>query len=156
MEVDDRNVTGPADEQDEPRVGCPYCGEQVHARDLADHVEVQHKRPGLVPAVSFPDSHVQSVPPLMPRSARRGAAVPKRATADSSAEKPTTRRPRARRASAEGGARATAGIGSDREYKLQVPAPDSPPFLTKADFDRERDTKDRPVGAETSPDKSGA
>jgi hypothetical protein len=122
------------------QVGCPYCGVAVSADKMADHVEEAHKRPELRSAMSFPDSHVVSLPPLMPRSSRRGTAVPKRVKDESSAPKPV-RRPRVRKESAGTGAPKV----PEREYLMQVPAPDSPPFLTKADFDRERTAKNGAV-----------
>ncbi len=122
------------------QAGCPYCGERVDADRLADHVEETHKRAELLKSlVSFPDSHVQSVPPLVPHSELKGKTVPRRASADPTTKPATPRRPRAPRA----GAAAKTPKVPEREYQLQVPAPNSPPFLTKADFEKERAAKER-------------
>ncbi len=126
----------------EPRLaGCPYCGERVDADRLADHIEETHKRAELLKSlVSFPDSHVQSVPPLVPHSELKGKTVPRRASTDTTAKPATPRRPRAPRTGS--GTSKTPKV-PEREYQLQVPAPNSPPFLTKADFERERAAKER-------------
>jgi hypothetical protein len=127
---------------EEPRLaGCPYCGERVEVDRLADHIEETHKRAELLKSmVSFPDSSVQSVPPLVPHSNLKGKTVPRRATTDPAAKPAATRRTRAPRAGS--GTSKTPKV-PEREYQLQVPAPNSPPFLTKADFERERAAKER-------------
>jgi hypothetical protein len=127
------------------QAGCPYCGEHVDADTLADHIEETHKRAELLKSMaSFPDSHVQSVPPLVPHSELKGKTVPRRASADATTKPATTRRTRAPRA---GSGSSKAPKVPEREYQLQVPAPNSPPFLTKADFERERAAKERPPTA---------
>ncbi len=131
--------------------GCPYCGARVEADSLADHIEVTHKRAELLKSmVSYADSHVQSVPPLVPHSDLKGKTVPRRSSTEATPKPAATRRTRAPRA---GTGTSKAPKAPEREYQMQVPAPNSPPFLTKADFERERTEKEKAAAKRAAPEE---
>lgn len=138
---DERDTAASDSTETAELAGCPYCGARVGADALADHIEETHKRAELLKSmVSYADSHVQSVPPLVPHSDLKGKTVPRRSTPESSPKPAATRRTRAPRA---GTGTSKPPKAPEREYHLQVPAPNLPPFLTKADFEREREEREK-------------
>jgi hypothetical protein len=142
-----RSPDSSGDAAEDRSIGCPYCGERVLPELLADHVEETHKRAELLKSlVSFPDPHVQTVPPLVPHSNLKGKTVPRRASTDTPTKPAAPRKARAPR----GAAGTKAPKVPEREVHMQVPAVDSPPFLTKADFERERAAKDKRPAAPPS------